>query len=200
MKKIAFLLLMFCGLWTVSSVAQKYAYVDTKYIMENIPEYKSAQEQLDDLSAQWQKEIEAKFAEIDKMNKDFQAESVLLPEDMKKKKEDEIAKKEKEAKELQKKRFGKDGDLFKKREELVKPLQDKVYNAIETIASSGNYGMIFDQAGSLTILYADTKYDKSDEVLEKLGVTPTAKEKKGKNTKSGNKQQPDKSGNKKMPQ
>ncbi len=193
MKKIAFLLLMFCGLWSMNSVAQKYAYVDTKYILENIPEYKSAQEQLDDLSSQWQKEIETKFAEIDKMYKDYQAESVLLPDDMKKKREDEIAKKEKAAKELQKKRFGKDGDLFKKREELVKPLQDKVYNAIETIASAGNYGMIFDQAGSLTILYADTKLDKSDDVLEKLGVTPTAKEKKGKNTKSGgNKQQPDK--------
>ena len=112
-------------------IAQKYAFVDTKYILENIPEYKTAQDQLDELSAQWQKEIEGKFAEIDKMYKDYQAESVLLPDDMKKKREDEIVKKEKEAKDLQKKRFGKDGDLFKKREELVKPIQDKVYNAIE---------------------------------------------------------------------
>ena len=179
MKKIVFLCLIVCGLWTVNCKAQKYAFVDTKYILDNIPDYKTAQDQLDELSAQWQKDIEAKFAEIDKMYKDYQAESVLLPEDMKKKREDEIVKKEKEAKDLQKKRFGKDGDLFKKREELVKPIQDKVYNAIEAIATASNYGMIFDQAGSLTILYADPKLDKSDDVLQKLGVTP-AKEKKEK--------------------
>jgi outer membrane protein len=165
-----------------NSNAQKFAFVDTKYILENIPEYKTAQDQLDELSAQWQKEIEAKFAEIDKMYKDYQAESVILPEDMKKKREDAIVQKEKEAKDLQKKRFGKDGDLFKKREELVKPIQDKVYNAIETISTAGNYGIIFDQAGSLTILYADSKLDKSDDVLQKLGVV-AAKEKKEKPTK-----------------
>ncbi len=159
--------------------AQKFAFVDTKYILDNIPEYKAAQEQLDELSLQWQKEIEVKFAEIDKMYKDYQAEAVLLPEDMKKKKENQIVSKEKEAKDLQKKRFGNDGDLFKKREALVKPIQDKVYNAIETIATTGNYGIVFDQAGSLTILYGDSKLDKSDDVLEKLGVTP-GKEKKEK--------------------
>lgn len=178
MKKIS-LILIFAVLIISGAKAQKFAFVDTKYILENIPEYKTAQEQLDELSAQWQKEIETKFAEIDKMYKDYQAESVILPEDMKKKREDAIVQKEKEAKDLQKKRFGKDGDLFKKREELVKPIQDKVYNAIEAISTAGNYGIIFDQAGSLTILYADMKLDKSDEVLQKLGVVST-KEKKDK--------------------
>ena len=180
-------ILVSCILCLVSGLnAQKFAFVDTKYILENIPEYKTAQDQLDDISAQWQKEIETKFAEIDKMYKDFQAESVLLPEDMKKKREDDIVRKEKEAKDLQKKRFGKDGDLFKKREELVKPIQDKIYNAIETLATTGNYGIIFDQAGSLTILYADMKLDKSDDILQKLGVAP-AKEKKEKNPKGKSK-------------
>lgn len=178
MKKIV-LVLAFSFLALSYVNAQKFAFVDTKYILENIPEYKSAQDQLDEISVQWQKEIEAKFAEIDKMYKDYQAESVLLPEDMKKKREDAIVQKEKDAKNLQEKRFGKNGDLYKKREELVKPIQDKVYNAIESIATTGNYGMIFDQAGALTILYGDPKLDKSDDVLQKLGVAP-AKEKKEK--------------------
>ncbi len=153
------------------SYAQKYAYVDTDYILENIPEYNDAQSELNDLANQWQKEIEAKYAEIDQMYKSYQAEAVLLPEDMKKKREDEIVKKEQEAKELQNQRFGKDGDLFKKREELIKPLQEKIYNAVEEIATDGNYAIIFDKAGSLTMLYTNSKYDLSDEVLDKLGYS-----------------------------
>ena len=156
------------------SFAQKYAYVDTQYILDQIQEYKAAQEQLNDLSVTWQKEIEAKFAEIDQLYKSFQAESVLLPEDMKKQKEDDIVKKEKEAKDLQKKRFGKDGDLFKKRQELVKPIQDKVFNAVEEVAQKKNYSFVFDKAGSVSILYADPKLDISDEVLNGIsGVTKT---------------------------
>ncbi|MBP7496612.1 MAG: OmpH family outer membrane protein [Bacteroidales bacterium] len=182
MKKTIFIITVIVA-FAFTGNAQKFAFVDTKYILENIPEYKAAQEQLDELSMKWQKELEEKFAEIDKLYKDFQAESVLLPADMKKKKEDEIVKKEKDAKDLQKKRFGKDGDLFKKREELVKPIQDRVYNAVETIASSGNYGIIFDQAGSLTMLYVDLKLDKSDEVLQKMGVVPTSDKQKDKDKK-----------------
>ncbi len=152
--------------------AQKYAYVDSQYILDQIQEYKNAQDQLNDLSVQWQKEIETKFTEIDQLYKAFQAESVLLPEEMKKQKEDEIVKKEKEAKDLQKKRFGKDGDLFKKRQELVKPIQDKVYNAIEELAQRKNYSFVFDKAGSISILYADPKLDISDDVLNNIsGVT-----------------------------
>ncbi len=151
--------------------AQKFAYVNTEYILSNIPEYADAQTQLDDLSIQWQKEIEVKFAEIDKMYKDFQNEAVLLPQDMKKKREDDIIKKEKEAKDLQKKRFGSDGDLFKKRQELVKPIQEKVYNTIEEISNAENYAVVFDKANSATLIFTNPKYDISEEVLDKLGYT-----------------------------
>ncbi len=118
------------------SVAQKIAYVDTEYILGQIPEYKAAQAELDKTSIQWQKEIEAKYAEIDKMYKSYQAEQILLTEDMKKKREGDIVAKEKEAKDLQKQRFGVDGELFKKRQELVKPIQDKVFNTVQPSISS----------------------------------------------------------------
>lgn len=153
----------------------KFAYVETEYILDNIPEYAAAQDKLDEFSIEWQKEIESKFKEIDSLYKKFQAESVLLPEDMKVKKENLIIAKEKDAKALQKQRFGKDGDLYKKRQELVKPIQDKVYNAIEEIANEGAYGIIFDKTGSLTMLYTNVKLDLSDKVLERLGYKPGSK-------------------------
>jgi outer membrane protein len=152
--------------------AQKFGFVDSQYILENIPEYKSAQQQLDKISLQWQKEIEAKFAEIDKMYKDFQAEAILLSDDMKKKREDEIIDKEKAAKELQKQRFGKGGDLLKRRQELIKPIQDKVYNAIKEISTTKNYAAVFDKSSDLTILFTNPKYDISDAVLEEMGYSP----------------------------
>ena len=169
MKKIAFTLIILMFLSYGSSFGQKYAYVDTEYILDNIPEYKDAQSELDQLSKQWQKDIEQKFKEIDNLYKSFQAESVLLPEDVKKKREAEIINSEKDAKDLQKKRFGKDGDLFKKRQELVKPIQDKIYNAIEKRAQDKSYIFIFDKAGSLTIIYSDPKYDISDDILDDMG-------------------------------
>ncbi|MFC2111113.1 OmpH family outer membrane protein [Bacteroidota bacterium] len=171
---------------TMITFGQKYAYVDTEYILENISEYRIAQDQLDELSVKWQKEIEEKFAEVDRLYKAYQAEAVLLPEDMKRKREEEIIKKEKEAKDLQKKRFGKDGDLFKKRQELVKPIQDRIYNAIEKIATEGNYGVVFDKSGSLTMLFTNPKYDKSDDVLDELGYKPGAIQKKGEKSKTTN--------------
>lgn len=152
------------------SFAQKYAYVDTEYILENIPEYKDAQNQMDELSEEYQAEIEDKYAEINKMHQDFQAEAVLMPEDIKKKKEQELIDKRAEVRELQKQRFGKDGDLFLKREELVKPIQEKIYNAIEEIATDKNYAFVFDKAGSLTILYVNAKFDISDDVLDAVGA------------------------------
>ncbi len=161
--------------FTASVSAQKFGFVDSQYILENIPEYKSAQQQLDRISLQWQKEIEAKFAEIDKMYKDFQAESILLSDDMKKKREDEIIDKEKAAKELQKQRFGKGGDLLKRRQELIKPIQDKVYNAIKDISTTKNYVAVFDKSSDLTILYTNPKFDISDAVLEEMGYTPAKK-------------------------
>jgi len=169
MKKLSLSLVM--AFFTFTCLfAQKYAYVDTEYILDNIPEYQDAQNQLDELAAEYQEEIEEKFAEIDRMYKTFQAEAVLMPEDIKKKKEEEIIAKEAEVKEFQKQRFGKDGDLFLKREELVKPIQEKIFNAIEEIATNKNYAFVFDKAGSLTILYVNAKFDISDDVLDKVGA------------------------------
>ncbi len=171
MKKIIVILFLFLG--SVLGVnAQKFAFVDTQYILNNIPEYKMAQKQLDELSKKWQQEIETKVAEIDRMYKSYQTDAVLLPEDIKKQREDEILQKEKDLRALKKKRFGTDGDLFKKREELIKPLQDKIYNAIQALAESKGYSVIFDRAGSLSILYASSRYDKSDEVLTNMGYSP----------------------------
>jgi outer membrane protein len=154
---------------SIASLAQKIAYVDTEYILGQIPEYKAAQSELDKTSVQWQKEIEAKYAEIDKMYKAYQAEQILLTDDMKKKREADIVAKEKDAKDLQKQRFGVDGELFKKRQELVKPIQDKVYNAIKAVAEKGGYSIIFDKSSDLTMLYTSSKLDKSDDVLQQLG-------------------------------
>jgi outer membrane protein len=155
--------------------AQKYAYVDTEYILQNIPDYKSAQGQIDNLSTQWQKEIEAKYAEIDKLYKAFQAEQILLTEEMKRKRENEIIAKEKEVKELQKARFGVDGELFKKRQELIKPIQDKVYNAIKALAEKGSYAVIFDKSSGASLLYTNPKFNKSDEILLAMGYKKGSK-------------------------
>lgn len=153
------------------SFSQKYAYVDSDYILANIPEYKEAQKQIDELAEEYQKEIEAKFNEIDMLYKAYQAEAVLMPEDIKKKKEDEIIAIKNEVRELQNQRFGTDGDLFIKREELIKPIQEKIYNAIEEIATEKNYAFVFDKAGSLTMLYVNSKFDLSDDVLDHVGAT-----------------------------
>jgi outer membrane protein len=167
MKKL--ILIILCFVSTTTLFAQKFASVDTEYILSNMPEYKQAQKELDDMAVQWQKEVEAKFQIVDRLYKAFQAESVLLPEELKTKKENEIIAAEKEAKDMQKQRFGNTGDLSKKRSELVKPIQDKVYNAIEKIAQEKNYSMIFDKSSGATILYADAKTDVSDLVLAELG-------------------------------
>lgn len=170
MKKITTTALLL--IFSTFLFAQKFAIVDTDYILDNIPEYQVAQDKLDELSVQWQEEIEKKFAEIDKLYNEYQSEAVLLPDDMKKKREDEIIKKEKEAKDLQKKRFGQDGDLFKKRQELIEPIQDRVYDAVQDIADEDNYATVFDKAGSLTMLYTNDRYDISDQVLRKMGYRP----------------------------
>lgn len=148
---------------------QKYAYVDTEYILNNIPVYESAKTQLEDLTKEWKKEIDAKKSSIDQMYQNYQSERILLTEELRAKREDEIMKKEQELKQLQQKYFGESGLLYKKREELIKPIQDDIYNAIKEIATEGNYAVIFDTANNLNMLYTDPKHDKSDEVLKKLG-------------------------------
>lgn len=151
------------------TVAQKYAFVDTEYILNNIPNYKAAQEQLDKFSADWQKEVEAKYAEIEKMYKDYQAERVLLSEDMRRQREEAIVNREKEVKELQKTYFGQEGALYKKRQELIQPIQDDIYKAIKDLATENGYAVIFDTSSGPTMIYTNPRYDVSDEVLQKLG-------------------------------
>jgi len=154
-----------------SGMAQKFAYIDSEFILENIPEYADAKKEVDELSVQWQKDIEAKFAEIDQLYKKFTAEAVLLPDDIKAKREQEIIQKEKAAKDLQKQRFGTDGDLFKKRQELIKPIQEKIAAALESLATTENYAVIFDKAGSVSMMYTNPRYDISEEVLDKMGYS-----------------------------
>lgn len=170
---IAIAAIAFLSLGTAQ--AQKYAYVNSQYILDNIPEYKTAMQSLDNQSLTWQKDIEDKYAIIDKLYKAYQAEQVLLTEEMKKRRQDEIAQKEKDVKDLQKQRFGYEGDLFKKKQELVKPIQDKIYNAIKKLATDQGYAVIFDKSSDLTMLYTNPKYDKSDDILLAMGYKPAAK-------------------------
>ncbi|MDL2227931.1 OmpH family outer membrane protein [Bacteroidales bacterium OttesenSCG-928-K03] len=151
--------------------AQKFAYVDTDYILSKIPEFNDAQAQLDESAALWQKEIEAKFSEVDKLYKDYQANKVLYPEEMRQRKEEEILNKEKEIKNYQQAKFGTEGELYKKRQELVKPIQERVYNAIQDVAEKNNYAIIFNKSDGVTMIYTSTKYDISDDVLDNLGYS-----------------------------
>lgn len=170
MKKFILAFTLLTGICSsVPVLAQKYAYIDSQYILDNISEYKAAMQQLDQLSIAWQKEIEAKYAVIDKLYKDYQAEQILLTEEMRRKREQEITTKEKEVKEFQKQKFGYEGELFKKKQELIKPIQDKIYNAVKKIATEQSYAVIFDKSGDLVMLYTNPKYDKSDDVLEAMG-------------------------------
>ena len=169
MKKILLVALSFFMI-AVATQAQRYAIVDTKYILDKIPEYQDAQKKLDQTSEQWQREIDDKQASLDKMYKDYEAEQVMLSDELKKKREDELFNKEKEVRDLQRKRFGFEGDLFKKRQDLVKPIQDKVYNAIQKIAVNRMYDFILDKSEGITVIFADPKLDKSDDVLKELGI------------------------------
>lgn len=169
MKK-TMLLAACCLLLAWSASAQKYAVIDTKYILDKMTEYKTAQKQLDEIAAGWQKEIDGGQAELDKMYKDFDAEQVMLSDDLKRKRQDQLFNKEKSLRDLQRKRFGFEGDLFKKRQELIKPVQDKVYNAVQKLATQRGYDFILDKSEGITVIFADPKLEKSDDVLRELGV------------------------------
>jgi outer membrane protein len=169
MVKKSFLSALFITAILVTS-AQRYAVIDSKYILEKLPEYKSAQQKLDQYSEQWQEEIDTKSAALDKMYKDYDAEQVMLSDELKKKREDELFNREKELRDLQKKRFGYEGDIFKKRQELIKPVQDKVYNAVQKLAVAKLYDFILDKSEGITVIFADPKLDKSDDVLREMGV------------------------------
>jgi outer membrane protein len=164
---------LFVALFSIASVtvqAQRYAVIDSKYILEMIPDYKNAQKRLDEFSQVWQQELDQKQAAVDKMFKDYDAEQVMLPDNLKQKREDELFNKEKELRDLQRKRFGFEGDLFKKRQELIKPIQDRVYNAVQKLAIDKQYDFILDKSEGITVIFADPKLDKSEDVLKNLGV------------------------------
>ncbi|MDY0201058.1 MAG: OmpH family outer membrane protein [Bacteroidales bacterium] len=168
MKKLS-LSILFVLMLGFMSFGQKFAFVDSDYVLSRIPTFKAAQDQLDKISTQYETELQEKFKEIEQLTKDFQAEKILLTDEMRKKREQEISVLEQAAKELQTKYFGRNGMLFKKREELVKPIQDQVFNAVKEIANEGGYAVIFDSAGSANMLYTNPRYDKSDDVIKKLG-------------------------------
>jgi outer membrane protein len=168
MKKISLIIGMVL-LTSVMAIGQKYAFVDSEYIRKNIPAFTTAQEQLDKLSKQWEKEVADGYAVVEQMYKSYQNEAPLLSQDMKTKREEDIINKEKEMKDLQNKYFGVEGELFKKRQELVKPIQDEILKAIKDIAVEGSYAVIFDSSTGGNILFANPKFDISDQVLEKLG-------------------------------
>ena len=161
--------LVFFGLLPSLAQQQRFAFVDTEYILNNIPAYRSAQAQIDRLSADWQREIEAQFAEVENMYRNYHAERVMLSEDMRRRREEEIVSKEQAARELQRKYYGPEGELVKRQQELMKPIQDEVYRAIREMAVEGGFTAVFDTSADATILYANPRQDRSDDILEKLG-------------------------------
>ena len=170
MKKLLFIFLTIIGLQGFVTAQQRYAVIDTKYILDKIPEYKDADKRLQLISQQWQKEIDDRQELLDKMYKNYEAEQFMLTDELKKKREDELFVKEKEVRDLQKRRFGYEGDLFKERQRLVKPIQDKVYNAIQKLALARAYDFVLDKSEGITIIFADPKLDKSDDLLKEMGI------------------------------
>ena len=170
MKKILFTLVITLAV-VLGASAQKFALVDMDYILSSIPNYEIANEQLNQLSQRWQKEVEAIAKQAETMYKSYQNEMVFLTDDQKKKKEAEIVAKEKSAAELRQKYFGPEGELYKKRQTLMRPIQEDVYNAIKKVSEERGYQCIFDRASSTDIIFASPRIDVSNEVLEKLGFS-----------------------------
>ena len=166
-KRILFLIMFSTSILVVHS--QKFAYVDSDYILGKMPEFNQAQQRINDFSAEWQQEIESLYNQIDQMYKDYQSEQILLTPEMKIKREELIIEKEKFAQALQQKYFGPEGDLYKKRSDLIKPIQDRIFNAIQQLAVNNKYSIIFDKSSDLMMLYSNPSYDKSDDVLQLMG-------------------------------
>lgn len=169
MKKLLLLIILIAGSFSLVQ-AQRYAVIDSHYILEKMPEYDKAQKQLDAIAKQWQDEIDAKFKHVKDMYMQYNAEKVMLTDSLQKKRQDEIMNLEKQARDLQKQHFGYEGDLFKKREELIKPVQDRIYNAVQKLAAQNMYDFILDKSGGISLFYYDPKLDKSQEVLKLLGI------------------------------
>ena len=193
-------LLMMLGISTAKAQgSQKMAYVDTEYILQNIPEYGDAQEEINQMSVRWEKDLKALRTKLEQMQRDYQTESVLLSDDMKKKKEEAIAAKEQELATLQMRYYGPEGELFSKKAELIQPIQEKIYNAINQVAQQKNYSFVFDKAAGTSILYCNEKYDISDDVLDEIGnvmQTVRRQDRKRANNTSGGGSKPSNSGSK----
>ena len=168
----AILVLFFTFTACTAAFAQRFGFVDSDYILKHIPDYTSVQKQLNALSDQWQKDVDNKFQEVDRLYKAYQADEILLTPDMKKRRQDEIALKEKEAKDFQLKKFGPEGELTQRSNALIKPIQDRIAKAVQSVAESDDLDMIFDKNSEVIMLYANPRYDKSAEVLTKLGLKP----------------------------
>lgn len=170
--KLLTLFMLSLAVPATEGMAQKFAYVDSKYILSHMPEYQQAQAEINKLSEKWQKEIEAKYENIERLEKALQAEKILLTEEMRKKREQEIETKRQEVKDMQKQKFGVQGELFQKREELIQPIQEKIYTAIQEVASASSLMVVFDKANGGSMLYTNPKHDISDKVLRKMGYKP----------------------------
>ena len=168
-KNILLIAVVLLGFSTLSS-AQRYCYVDTQYMLDAIPEYANAQLEIDRLSIEWQNQIEAKFNLVEKKRRDYEAEAILLPAEIKKQREKEINELDRKARELQKRYFGVGGELFTKREELIQPIQDEIFKAIKDVSSEKKYAFVFDKANQSNLLFADPKYNISDLVLRKMDI------------------------------
>lgn len=171
MKKIIFIIALVTTSFS-AALAQRLAYVDSEYILKHVPEYVSAQKQLDDLSTNWQAEVDKQYGEIETLYKAYQNDQVLLNDDMRRRREDEIVNKEKEVKEFQRQKFGYEGDLYKERIRLIKPIQDRVAAAITDVANNQGLDLILDKGSEVTFLFANPKLDKSNDIITKLGFKP----------------------------
>lgn len=172
MKRIFFLIILALVLVVPKSEAQKFAaaYLDMQYILKNLPQYETANEQLSMISKRWQKEIDAAQQEVQILTSNYQTEQIFLSADMKKKREDEILEKERYVLELKRKYFGEDGEWYKKRESLLKPIQEEIYNAVQEIATEKKYDVVKDRSADPSLIYMSSRLDISDQVLEKLGA------------------------------
>jgi outer membrane protein len=172
MKRKIILVAALTFLSVTAALAQRFAYVDSEYILKHIPDYISAQKQLGALSDQWQKEVDARFQEIDRLFKAYQADQPLMTAEVKKRREEEIVAKEKEAKDFQRQKFGPEGELSQRSNAIIKPIQDRVAKAVQAVAESENLEVIFDKNSEVIMLYANPRYDKSDAVITRLGLKP----------------------------
>ena len=170
MRKTILLIATIIGM-SFATQAQKIAIVDMEYIMKNIPAFETANEQLNQISKKWQSEVEAQYVEVQTMYKNYQTELVFLSQEMKVTKEEEIIAKEKEVQELKRNYFGSEGELFKKRQSLMKPIQDEVYAAIQEISNEKDYGLVLEKSSSMNMIFVSPKLDISDIVLQKLGYS-----------------------------